>query len=163
MTVAALYSGDGTTVVGYTDGETTQRSVAARCEEVMKTVSVREMNENASDALQEARRQPVLIRQRDLPAVWMVSADEVARLAQQATGDLELYQAALEIIAVHLFDEDTLSMGQAARLLGISMEAFIELCFRLEVPVLRESEQSIEEQIDSFHRWLENTAETTRS
>jgi len=68
-----------------------------------------------------------------------------------------------EINAVHLFDEDTLSMGQAARVLGISLEAFFELCFRLEVPVLRESGRSIEEQIDSFHRWLENTVETTRS
>ncbi len=68
-----------------------------------------------------------------------------------------------EINAVCLFDEDTLSMGQAARLLGISMGTIIELCFRLEVPLLRETERSIEEHIDSFHRWLENTAETTGS
>lgn len=46
-------------------------------------------------------------------------------------------------------------MGQAARLLGISQNQFIDLCDRLGVPVLRESSRSVGEQVDSFERWLD--------
>lgn len=122
----------------------------------MKTLSVREVNENVSKALQEARHQPVLVRHADQPAVWMVSAAEVACAAGGAATEENVYMHVLEIIAVNLFDQGLLSMGQAARLLGISINDFIGLCDRLEAPVLRELDRTLEEQVDSFERWLES-------
>jgi hypothetical protein len=116
----------------------------------MKTLSTREVNENVSRALQEAREEPVLVRRGDQPAVWMVSADAVAR----AAGDESIYRQVLELVAVDLFDRGTLTMGQAARLLGLPVGAFIKLCDRLGIPVLRESGRSVREQVDSFERWL---------
>lgn len=123
----------------------------------MKTLSVREVNENVSRALQEARSQPVLVRHADQPAVWMVSAAEVARAAGWGQAGDGVYEKVLEVVAADLFDTGVLSMGQAARLLGITVNDFIELCDRLEVPVLRESDRSVEEQLDSFEHWLEST------
>lgn len=120
----------------------------------MKTVSVRELNENISRTLQDARRQPVLVRNADRPAVWMVGADELARLVDRGSGDPALYHHVLELIAVDLFDHGVLTITQAARLAGMSVGAFSEACDRLGVPVLRESDRSVAEQIDTFEEWL---------
>lgn len=120
----------------------------------MKTLSTREVNENVSRALQEAQHQPLLVRRADRPSVWMVSADDVARVAGEIATGRDLYHHVLELVAVNLFDQGVITMGQAARLLGTSLDHFIDLCDRLEVPVLRETGRSVGDQVNSFERWL---------
>lgn len=68
---------------------------------------------------------------------------------------MRTYRERCEGRAVILFDEGTLSMGQAARLLDMPLGDFVDLRDRLGVPVLRESERSVAEQVDSFEQWLE--------
>jgi len=51
---------------------------------------------------------------------------------------------------VRLFEDGTLTMGQAARLLGVSVDEFIDLCDLLQVPIVAVSGRSVAEQIDSF-------------
>jgi predicted HTH domain antitoxin len=119
----------------------------------MKTLSVAEVSrEGVTKALRAAEAEPLLVRRGDEPVVWMVSAREIARLAEQSGGDVA--QTALQAIAVHLFDEGALSMGQAARLLGMRLDDFIALCDRLQVPVLREPESGIDAEVDAFDSWL---------
>ena len=54
------------------------------------------------------------------------------------------------LVAVRLFEDGTLTMGQAARLLGVSVDEFIDLCDLLQVPIVAVSGRSVAEQIDSF-------------
>jgi predicted HTH domain antitoxin len=119
----------------------------------VKTLSVAEVSRaGVTKALRAAEGEPLLVRRDDEPAVWMISAKDIARLAEQSGGDV--YRAALEAIAVNLFDEGVLSMGQAARLLGIRLDDFFALCDRLQVPVLREPEGGIAAEVDAFESWL---------
>lgn len=103
----------------------------------MKTLTIGEVcREGVTKAVRTAEQEPVLIRRGDKPAVWMVSARDVARVARESGGDMS--RAALEILAVRLFDEETLSMNQAAELAGITLNEFLALCERLQVPVVQE-------------------------
>ncbi len=121
----------------------------------MKTVTVRELShEGVSKAIRAAQTEPVLVSKNNEPAVWMVSADALARIATQQTGDQEIYRSTLQAVAVDLFNHDVLSMGRAAQLAGLPLGDFIDLCDRLHVPVLRESETSVAEEVDAFETWL---------
>lgn len=111
------------------------------------------MNENISKALREAQRQPVLVRHGDKPAVWMVSADDVARVASTVP-DGDVYRHVLEVVAVRLFEEGTLTMMQAARFLSIPLDDFIDLSDRLGVPILSATGRTVAEQVDAFEEWL---------
>lgn len=127
----------------------------------MKTVSVREMShEGVSKIIRAAQQEPVLVRQRDRPAVWMVSAERLADLARGRTSEAGIYDHALEALAVHLFDQGVLSGGQAARLLGVPLGDFFLLCDRLQIPVLREPDGDVGAEVDAFERWLESQATT---
>jgi PHD/YefM family antitoxin component YafN of YafNO toxin-antitoxin module len=121
----------------------------------MKTVTVRELSrEGVSKAIRAAQVEPVLVSKNNEPAVWMVSADALAHIAMQHTGDQEIYRSTLQAVAVDLFDHDVLSMGRAAQLAGLPLGDFIDLCDRLHVPVLRESETGVAEEVDAFETWL---------
>lgn len=69
-------------------------------------------------------------------------------------------------IAINLFNQSVLTLSQAAHVAGMSNGAFIDACDRLGVPVLRETDRSLADQIDSFEEWLTSdvsTASTDRS
>lgn len=128
----------------------------------MKTVSIRELqHEGVSKTIRAAQHEPVLIRKGDKPAAWIVSAEELARVA--APGQNNIYRGALQLIAVDLFDKGVLSMGQAARLAGLSLGEFFELCDRMQVPVLREPEGGIAAEVDTFERWLDSAQASTET
>lgn len=83
----------------------------------MKTVTVRELShEGASKVIRAAQSEPVLVSKNNQPAVWMISADAVARVAEQQPDDQGMYRSTLQVVAVDLFDHGVLSMGRAARL-----------------------------------------------
>jgi predicted HTH domain antitoxin len=103
----------------------------------VKTLTIGEVcRVGVTKAVRTAEQEPVLIRRGDKPAVWMVSARDVARVAHESGGDTS--RAALEILAVRLFDDETLSMNQAAELAGVTLNDFLALCDRLQVPVVQE-------------------------
>jgi len=131
---------------------------------MVKTVSVAELGHGgASRAVREAQEEPVLVSKDNHPAAWIISAQEVARLAAERGGGPEIYQRALELLAVDLYRRETLTLGRAAKLAGMPLGDFIDLCGRLRVPVLWETDRGVREQVDSFKRWQESAGEADRS
>jgi predicted HTH domain antitoxin len=127
----------------------------------MKTVSVKELNIGGiSRSVKDAEVEPLLVSRNNEPAAFMVSASEVAKVANRLSGDPSLFHDVLALMAVDLFDRGVLSIGKASSLLGIPLSEFIELCNRLDVPILRESDEGIEAEVDAFASWLQSTRTT---
>jgi len=62
----------------------------------------------------------------------------------------EVYQRALELLAVDLYRLETLTLGQAAELAGMPLGDFIDLCGRLRVPVLWEPKGGIGAEVEAL-------------
>ena len=123
---------------------------------MVKTVSVAELGHGgASRAVREAQQEPVLISKENRPAAWIVSAQEVARVAAARGVDPDVSQRALELIALDLYQREVLTLGQAAKLAGMELADFIDLCGALHVPVLWEPKAGIGAEVDAFAAMLE--------
>ncbi|MEP7377996.1 MAG: UPF0175 family protein [Chloroflexota bacterium] len=81
----------------------------------MRSVGIRDLKDNPTRALRAAREQPVLITNRDDPEALLLSLRGLA----EHEPDVRL------TLATILFDQAGMSLGRAARLAGISVEAFI--------------------------------------
>jgi hypothetical protein len=121
----------------------------------VKTVSVGELShKGVSRVVSAAEQEPVLISKNNEPAVWMLSARQLARLAGGHEGGQAVYANALRLLAVTMFDEGILSLGQAAHLAGLPLGEFIELCGRLGVATLREPGEGVEAELARFDEWF---------
>jgi len=112
---------------------------------VAKTVSVTELGHGrASRAIRDAQKEPVLVSKENRPAAWIVSADKLAQVAAARGGDAAAtYQRALELLAVELYRDARLTLGQAAKLATMSLGDFIDFCAQLNVPILWEMEDGL--------------------
>jgi hypothetical protein len=116
-----------------------------------KTVSVAALGHGgASRAIRDAQREPVLVSKENRPAAWIVSADALAGAAAARGVAPEVYQHALELLAVDLYRQETLTLGQAAKLVGLPLSDFIDLCSRLRVPVLWEPPGGLGAEVDAL-------------
>ncbi|MGI8968771.1 MAG: UPF0175 family protein [Chloroflexota bacterium] len=123
----------------------------------MKTVSVRELShKGASKVVTLAETEPVVISKNNEPAVWMVSATELARVAARLEGDESVYQQTMALVAVDLFNRGSLSMGRAARFAGMQLGDFIDLCGQLRVPILRQPPEGFEAELAAFDAEFES-------
>ena len=121
-----------------------------------KTISVADLGHGgASRAIREAQQEPVLVSKENRPAAWIVSAERLAQVAAARSAEPDVYQRALELIAVDLYRQETLTLGQAARLAGMTLGDFIDLCGRLDVPVLWESRKSIGAEVEALEAMLQ--------
>jgi predicted HTH domain antitoxin len=103
-----------------------------------KTVSVAELGHgHASRTIRDAQQVPVLVSKENRPAAWIVSAEKMAELAEAHGAEAaSIYQHALELLAIEQYRQGDLTLGQAAKLANISLSDIIDLCGRLQVPVL---------------------------
>jgi hypothetical protein len=125
-----------------------------------KTVSVGQLGHGgASRAIRAAEDSPVLVSKENRPAAWLVSAEQIARVAaargQEAT---DIYQRALELLAIEMYRDGTLTIGQGAKLAGLVLSDFIDLCGRLEVPVLWESSEGLGADVERLERTFPRSA-----
>lgn len=122
-----------------------------------KTVSVAQLGHGgASRAVREAQEEgPVLVSKENRPAAWIMSAEKLAQVAaargEEAAG---AYQRALELLAVELYRDATLTLGQGAKLAGLLLGDFIDLCGQLRVPVLWEPGGDIEAEAERLENLL---------
>ena len=117
----------------------------------MKTVSVAELGHGgASRAVREAQQEPVLVSKENRPAAWIIGAEYVAKVAAVRGGGSDVYQRALEFIALDLYQREILTLGQGAKLAGMGLGDFIDLCGALHIPVLWEAKQGIGAEVDGF-------------
>lgn len=105
-----------------------------------KTISVAGLGHGgASRAVRDAEQEPVLISKENRPVAWMLSAEKLAEVAAaQGEGTAGAYRHALWLLAVYLYRDNVLTLGHGAKLAGMSLSDFIDLCGRLQVTVLWE-------------------------
>lgn len=123
-----------------------------------KTVSVAQLGHGgASRAIRDAQLEPVLVSNDNRPVAWIVSAEKLAQIiADDGEVAAETYERALQLIAVELYREATLTLGQGARLAGLSLSDFIDLCARLQVPILWEPERGLEAEVAALAAMADN-------
>lgn len=94
-----------------------------------KTVSVTDLGHGrASRAIRDAQVGPVLVSKENRPAAWLLSAERLAQVAAAHGSDVsDLCQHALELLAVDLCRDGILTLGQGAKLAGLSLGDFIDL------------------------------------
>ena len=121
-----------------------------------KTVSVAELGHGgASRAIRAAQQEPVLVSKENRPAAWILSAERLAQVAAaHGPEPAELYQRALELVAIELYRTEALTLSQAAKLAGLPMADFIDLCGRLQVPILWEPDGGIAAEVDALDTTL---------
>lgn len=110
----------------------------------MKTVNVRQLKNNPSDALRMARRQPVVVMNRDQPEALLFHLDEEGLLGEPGVR-LALASA--------LYKSGSLSLGRAARVAGTPLEAFMVEMGRAGVPVVRGDAGTLREDLKNVKAW----------
>ncbi len=120
----------------------------------MKAVNIRQLKNNPSEALREARVRPVVILNRDQPEALLVHLDDDALLGEPGVR---------RALATALYREESLSLGQAARLAGLSIAEFIQHVSRLGIPVVRGIAASIREDAQAIETWRKDPSRRTRA
>ena len=114
-------------------------------------ISVGQLGHGAAfRAIREAQDEPVLVSTENRPAAWIVGAQALARVAEARGVAPDVYQQALELIAVDLYRREAMTLGQAAKLAGLQLAAFIDRCGQVGVPILWEPEGGIGHEVDAF-------------
>ncbi|MEW6690747.1 MAG: UPF0175 family protein [Pseudomonadota bacterium] len=104
----------------------------------MKTVNVRQLKNNPSSALRMARKQPVVVMNRDQPEAVLFHLDDEGLLGEPGV------RLAL---ATSLYKDGSVSIGRAARVAGMPLEAFMVEMGRAGVPVIRGGAKSLREDL----------------
>ncbi|MCL4499199.1 MAG: UPF0175 family protein [Chloroflexi bacterium] len=78
------------------------------------------------------------------PAAWIVSAEKLARVAAARGAEAaDTYERVLELLAVDMYRDGVLTLGRGATLASMSLSDFIDLCAKLNVPILWEPERGL--------------------
>lgn len=120
----------------------------------MKAVSIRELKNNPSAALREAREHPVMVLNRHRPEALLVHLDDDSLLAEPG-----IRQA----LATALFRERSLSLGQAARFSRLPIGEFIRRVFQLGIPVVGGSPTTVREDTEAVAAWRTDSSRPTRA
>lgn len=110
----------------------------------MKSVNVRELKNNPSEALRMARKQPVVVMKRDHPEALLFHLDDQGLLGEPGV------RLAL---ATALFKSESLSIGRAAKVAGMPLEAFMVEMGRAGIPVIRGSARTLREDLKNLKAW----------
>lgn len=110
----------------------------------MKAVNVRQLKNNPSEALRMARKQPVVVMNRDQPDAVLFHLDDEGLLGEPGV------RLAL---ATALYKSESLSIGRAARVAGMPLEAFMAQMGRAGVPVIRGSARTLREDLKNLKAW----------
>jgi predicted HTH domain antitoxin len=110
----------------------------------MKTVNVRQLKNNPSDALRMARKQPVVVMNRDQPEAVLFHLDDEGLLGEPGV------RLAL---ATALYKSESVSLGRAARIAGIALEAFMVEMGRAGIPLIRGNARTLREDLKSVRAW----------
>ena len=111
----------------------------------MKSVNVSGLKNNPSEALRQARDDVVLVMNRNKPDALLVSLEKTKAL------DLPGVRIAL---ATALFKDGELSLARSAQLAQMTLEAFIIHVSRLNIPVINQTAEEVEQDMDTLEQWL---------
>jgi predicted HTH domain antitoxin len=108
----------------------------------MKAVGIRELKDNPTGALRAARSAPVVITNRDDPEAILLSL----RGLGPDEPDVRLG------LATVLHDQGAISLGRAARLAGVPLEAFMAHLGSRGIAVFRTRAQDLEDDLAVLER-----------
>jgi predicted HTH domain antitoxin len=110
----------------------------------MKTVNVRQLKNNPSDALRMARKQPVVVMNRDQPEAVLFHLDDEGLLGEPGV------RLAL---ATALYKSESISLGRAAKVAGIPLEAFMVEMGRAGIPLIRGNTRTLRGDLKNVRAW----------
>jgi predicted HTH domain antitoxin len=111
----------------------------------METVNVSGLKNNPSAALRKARRDVVLVMNRDRPDALMVGVE--------LAGGLEA-KGVRPALATALFRDGSLSLARAARLAEMPLTEFVTHLSRLGIPVVALEADEAATDMDTLDAWL---------
>lgn len=114
------------------------------CEGTVKTVNVRQLKNNPSEALRMARKQPVVVMNRDQPEAVLFHLDDEGLLGEPGV------RLAL---ATTLYKSESLSIGRAAKVAGMPLEAFMVEMGRAGIPVVRGNAKTLRDDLKNIKAW----------
>jgi predicted HTH domain antitoxin len=120
----------------------------------MKAVNVRQLKNNPSEALREARKHPVVVLHRDRPEALLVHLDR---------DDLLSEPGVRLALATSLYEEETLSLGNAAKVARLGVAEFIQHVSRLGIPVVRPHDETARAEAETIEEWRGGSSRRTRA
>lgn len=106
----------------------------------MQTFTIRDLREQTDDIVREAKSGRLsVVTKHGEPIFLAVPFDDALLRGGLAT-----------TLATRLFDEEAISLGQAARLAGMDVTAFMEVLNRLKIPVARPRRGELEQELATF-------------
>jgi predicted HTH domain antitoxin len=111
----------------------------------MKAVNVRQLKNNPSEALRLARKQPLVVMNRDQPEAILFHLDD-----EKLLGEPGIRLA----LALALYKEESLSLGRAAKLANMAPAEFMQSASRHGIATLRGTVRSAREDAKTLDAWL---------
>lgn len=115
----------------------------------MKTVNVRQLKNNPSDALRMAREQPVVVMNRDQPEAVIVHLGDEGLLGEPGVR---------LAIATDLYRGESVSLGRGAKIAGVPLAEFMQHVSQQGIPVVRSDARTVHEDMKKLSAWLKKGA-----
>ena len=106
-----------------------------------KTVNIRQLKNNPSAVLRMARKDLVVVMNRDQPEALLFHLDDEGLLGEPGV------RLAL---ATALYKSESLSIGRAAKVAGMPLEAFMVEMGRAGIPVIRGNARTLREDLKNI-------------
>ena len=120
----------------------------------MKTVNVRQLKNNPSDALRMARKSPVVVMNRDRPEAVLVHLDSDGLLAEPGVR---------LAIATDLYKNDSVSLSRGARIAEVPLEEFMVHVSRHGIPVVKGDANTLREDLKNLEAWRKRRPSSMRA
>ena len=106
----------------------------------MQTFNIRDLSTRADELTRDVEAGKLsVVTQDGQPIFMVVPFDEI------------LVREGINVaLAIKLFDEETISLGKAARLAGMGVVEFMDCLAALHIPVARPLSGELEEELESF-------------
>lgn len=111
----------------------------------MKTVNVSGLKNNPSEALRNAHEDLVLVMNRNEPDALMIGLKSLKVI------DMPGVRMAL---ATALFKDGELSLARSAKLANIPLADFIAHVSRLGIPVINQTAEEVQQDMETLDQWL---------
>ena len=112
----------------------------------MKTVNVSGLKNNPSEALRYSHEDLVLVMNRNEPDALIVGVN---------TGNVIDMPGVRKAMATALFKDGELSLARSAKLAKMALADFIEHISRLGIPVINQSAEEVQQDMDTLDQWLQ--------
>jgi predicted HTH domain antitoxin len=110
----------------------------------MKSVHVRQLKNNPSDALRMARKAPVVVMNRDQPEALLFHLNDEGLLGEPGV------RLAL---ATALYRSESVSLGRGAKIAGVPLVDFMQHVSHEGIPVVRGNAKTLREDLKNLEAW----------